>query len=162
MNGVRIVAQSLCAALILSGVFSMLSPAKSMERVWKFCLSLFLLCSLVFPFLQGGLEFSWDFSKEVPDYRTETFTAGMEQSLGQLVQRRIEQELSQSYAQQGLPVEDVTVQIHIGDEGSIDISEIQLRLAAGATVQQRQAAAELTQKEAGVEPQITQAPEASH
>lgn len=153
MNGVRVVAQSFCMALILSGIFSMLSPGRSMEKVWRFCLSLFLLCSLVFPFLQGGLDFSWDFSREIPASQTEPLQSGMEQSLKEVAQQKIASQLMLQYEKEHLAVEKVEVSIHIEDEESIDISEIQIQLAPGA-LGQKQAVVELTQKEAGVTPTI--------
>lgn len=53
MEQIKQWAVNICITLVVTGVFSMLIPHGSMEKVMKFATSVFFLCCLLLPFFTG-------------------------------------------------------------------------------------------------------------
>jgi hypothetical protein len=152
---VRDYALSLCMTLIATGIFSMLIPGKSMEKVLKFALSLFFLSCLVLPVLQGEVRFSFtdsDLSEWDTQYPEELEQKSNEAFL-KLTETNLSHEIELLLEVKGIKTEKIEVSIHIDEENNIDISKCDIYLSGGQNIVAGDLAFYL-QKETGVKPNL--------
>lgn len=146
---------TICITLVITGIFSILVPNTTMEKTLKFAVSLFFISSLILPFTQGDLDFSFsDFSIEQTEVKNEALETSMQNSFTAITQKKIENQLLTKLELEGLPAKKITVRINIDADNSITISKLSVTLAEEYREKQGDVVA-LTQKETGVSPDVS-------
>lgn len=140
MDAVRMLGMSLCVTVAATALFSMLIPDSKLERVLRFAVSLFFLCSLTAPFVSGGIPFQFHWDMEV----SPSSFAPLEQSISDqfvsLAESNLETAVLDLLDTQGIPVQKVMVETTIAGDGSISISRVDIVLSSegfgeGETIQ---------------------------
>lgn len=159
MNGIKTMAASICLTLLACGIFSLLIPKSNLEKVMKFALGVFFLSSVVFPFTQGNLDFSFSFSSTSLEFSDRTVEEGVEQSLIGIGQQKVTAEIEAILEKNNVRFEKVETQIHIDEENNITISKIKISLPRSGHLQTpsgnlmtTKEIADLVEKEAGIRP----------
>ena len=156
MDTVRSVAASLCVTLIATGIFSMLLPNAGWNRFAKFGVRLFLLLSLVSPFLSGNID--WDLA--AASYQTEadavrSALSGLsERQLLETFAANLEESARETLESAGIVPDKIAAAVHIADEQRIDISELNITLPEEEKSRGDQAS-QLIAEAFGTEPQLT-------
>lgn len=155
MELIKDYALSLCMTLIGTGIFSMLIPGKSMEKVLKFALSLFFLSCLVLPVLEGEVSFSFSDSglSNLDTENQKNLEAQSEEVFLNLAEDNIAHEIELLLEVKGVQAEEIEVSIHIDEENNIDINKCDIYLNGDQDV----TAGDLSfylQKETGIKPNI--------
>ena len=153
MDMVRDYALSLCMTLIATGIFSMLIPGKSMEKVLKFALSLFFLSCLVLPVLQGEVRFSFTDSDLSDTQYPEELEQKSNEAFLKLTETNLSHEIELLLEVKGIKTEKIEVSIHIDEKNNIDISKCDIYLSGGQNIVAGDLAFYL-QKETGVKPNL--------
>lgn len=144
---------SLCTTLAATGIFSLLVSGRQMEKVMRFLLSLFLLNSLLFPFVNGELEDLSFPKQETDNFYGEALEQQWEEQFLSLTEIQIAHEVENILILQGISPEKVEVEIHIGAENNITINKCMVYLSGEETFSQGDLSYEL-QKEVGVKPEF--------
>ena len=155
MDTVRSVAASLCVTLIATGIFSMLLPNAGWNRFAKFGVRLFLLLSLVSPFLSGNID--WDLA--AASYQPEA--DAVRSALSELSERQLletfaanlEESARETLESAGIVPDKIAAAVHIADEQRIDITAIEITLPEGQRARAEEAAG-LISETFGMQPQI--------
>lgn len=153
MSGIKEVITMICLILITTGVFSILVPKSSMEKVMKFAISLFFLAGIVIPIVQG----KFDFSFEIDEIQGAEYQAQIEENTKNTItilsEKKIESEVKKILKENDINCTKVDISIHIDKDDSIDISKFIVTLSKEevldlTTVEQ------LIVKEVGVKPNV--------
>ena len=134
MDTIRSTAVSLCATLVVTGIFSMLLPEGGWNRYARFAVRLFLLLSLVLPFAGGDfrLDLESGSSWEEPAGNAGEMEALAEEQLLRNFTANLELAGEQALEEAGIPFQKIEVTVHIADEQRIDITNIRITLEPGA------------------------------
>lgn len=108
---------NICITLIISVIFSMLSPKGSMGKFFKITLAIFIFLSFIYPFK------STDINLAFPEFNIEEFENGQESAYSNLICASIENQLetggyasckakvSINYSEDEIKINRVSVQI---------------------------------------------------
>lgn len=153
MEFVQSVGASVCVALVVTGILSVLIPGKTMEKTVQMAVGLFFLCSIVFPIAQGDWKALLDW--EAPEAVEEP--AGLSQTVDErvlaLTGQNLEEQVGLLLQQQGIETRQVDVGVHIGEDNSITITEIRIILP-GSGILNAPAAEELVEEQLGIRPEV--------
>ena len=155
MDTIRSTAVSLCATLVVTGIFSMLLPEGGWNRYARFAVRLFLLLSLVLPFAGGDfrLDLESGSSWEEPAGNAGEMEALAEEQLLRNFAANLELAGEQALEEAGIPFQKIEVTVHIADEQRIDISELNITLPEEEKSRGDQASG-LIKEAFGVEPRL--------
>lgn len=153
MNGIRMIAESVCITLIITGIFSLLIPSNTLEKVIKFAIGLFFISSLVLPFTKQQLDFSFDFQQEQQSMQNQMLEQGVENYFITIAEQKLESQIQTLLESNQIFPESVRFQIHIAEDNSIDINEICVTLSEKYQFEQEKVIS-LIEKEAGLVPKV--------
>lgn len=151
MEGIRAIALSLCATVVITAILFLLLPSEKFRGVLKFSVGLFFLCGILSPFVQEDLSFSFNLpvsSQTAPAVQTTAAAFGY---LIELVETNVEQSLYTAAEQQGCEADRIEVEAHIEEDGSIYIDQI---IAQPNNPQNESALKECIHTHTGVLPKI--------
>lgn len=155
MELIKNYALSLCMTLIAAGIFSMLIPGKSMEKVLKFAISLFFLSCLALPVLKGDVTFSFS-DDDLPKWDTgyqEELEQKSDESFLKLCETNIAHELRLLLELKEVQSEKIEIDIHIDEDRNITINKCDIYLAKNQDISVGDLSFYL-QKETGIKPNI--------
>lgn len=126
MDGLRYIGISICTVTAATAIFSMLMPAKKLERVLRFSISLFFLIGLISPFFNKKLDFyipldDIELSAQAP------ISSKMDESILSLTQTRLEAELERELFKNKISPVKIKAVIstnHNNGENSISIKQL--------------------------------------
>lgn len=153
MDGIRTVATSICFTLICTGVFSILVPGKGMERVLKFAIGLFFLSSLVLPFTQNHLDFSFSMSRSDREPETQNLEQSFQRNFIELAKRNLELEIDRILNENQIESEKTEITVNINADNSIDITKIVIQIPEDIRSETGKITG-LIEKEVGILPEI--------
>lgn len=78
---------TICTTLIISIIFSLLTPKGNMGKFFKIILSTFILLSFIYPISQNSFDFT------LPDFQLESVEAQEEESYKNLIEAQIDEAL---------------------------------------------------------------------
>ena len=114
-------ASGICAAAVISAAVTALIPSGNLEKSVKTVISVFLICSLVMPFVKGNIAINGDISKNIEEYE------GAENALLDEAQRQTEGFMKNSVveilSENGITCEDVIIQSDMKD-GELSIVSV--------------------------------------
>lgn len=114
-------AAGICAAAVISAAVTALIPSGNLEKSVKTVVSVFLICSLVMPFVKGNVAINGDISKNIEEYE-ETENALLDEA-----QRQTEEFMKNSVveilSENGIICEDVIIQSDMKD-GELSIVSV--------------------------------------
>ena len=154
MAWVQSVAGSVCAALVLTGLFSVLIPGRSMERTVRMVVGLFFLCSVAFPVAQGDWDevlAGWDAPQAAEE--PSALSGTVEERVLALTEENLEEQAALLLEQNGIEVRQVEAGVHIEEDNSIRINRMRI-LLAGQSVLRAPAAEELITEQFGFRPEV--------
>ena len=153
MEQIKEWAVNVCITLIATGVFSMLIPQGSMEKVMRFGVSTFFLCCLILPFLFGMPLFDWE-TEVSASIRTEELEEGMEEQMKELSRYNIEQVINRLLSQEEIQAEKIEADIHISEENRVFINSVTVVLAAEQKDKMSKVKEQI-KEQLGIEPKVT-------
>ena len=155
MDMIRQWALSICVTVVAATIFSMLIPNGSMEKVVRFAVSLFFLVSLLSPFIGGRIDWNIDFNTEAMEQQdTVPLQESIDRQMTTIVENRLEASVTQLLAGIDVEPEKIEIQVNVGEDNSICISRLVLRLGQKDQNKGREAS-DLLKKEVGVTPEIS-------
>ena len=141
-------ALSLCFAAVVCGMVSILAPMGGQSKALSFVVSVFFLFCLVSPF--SKIDFS-DFEElglQLNPLEEGGYTKSYEDLLIKEFSSNVQKLIEDKLAEQNIPAEDVQIFINKSDDGSIQISEVILKLpGANSKESARKIVAELLKME---------------
>jgi len=153
MEQIKEWAVNVCITLIATGVFSMLIPQGSMEKVMRFGVSTFFLCCLILPFWVGMPSFDWE-TEVSASIRTEELEEGMEEQMKELSRYNIEQVIDRLLSQEEIQAEKIEADIHISEENRVFINSVTVVLAAEQKDKMSKVKEQI-KEQLGIEPKVT-------
>lgn len=134
MDSIRNIAASLCIALVITCIFTMLLPGKGWNQFARFAVRLFFLLCLVTPFLGGGGKLDFD---------ADQYFSGQEErqkDLAQLTQRQLQESFEENLrraaweilTRNGIAPEKIQVETYISPDQHIDIISLNVTLKGEA------------------------------
>jgi hypothetical protein len=153
METIRSIGASICITLVVTGIFSMLMPSRTMEKIIRFAVGLFFLSSLILPFASG--DFSFDLS--VPEWEDtqpgESLTQQVQNSTIRVSEQKVE-ELAESLLEaEGIVPQKVTATINIEQDNRITITKLSIVLGL-ENVLQKQKASDCLEEQMGIVPEF--------
>ena len=128
MNEIKKWAVNVCVTLAATGVFSMLIPHGSMEKVMKFAVSVFFLSCLLFPFVTDLPRLQWN-ALESAGTPYENVQETMNRQFLELSRKRIEHIVRQILDTEGIQPEKIIADIHISEDNSVSINKVTVTLS---------------------------------
>ncbi len=127
MEGLRQWAITVCCTLIAGGIFTLLIPKEKFGKVMRFTIGLFFIISLISPFATVDIkadfsEYAWN---EYQD-NTQSFSAQVQEQYQNLVAKNLETSLMRQCREKGLYPEKITVDVHIGEDNCISITNVEV------------------------------------
>lgn len=154
MEIVRNFAISICITIVATGIFSMLIPNGTMEKVVKFTVSLFFLLSIIIPFVTGLKDFKVEYvSGEVLQENNKQLENNINENILNITKSKLEQSIVDILKKNDILVKKVFVDINIIDKSSIDISKIEIYIDSEQKDKQNQIE-QIIKKEVEVTPEI--------
>lgn len=150
MDGIRSWAFAVCAAAVCTAVMNMLLPQGSEKRIFKTVLSLFMLCSILSPILSTDFsalstEYEFGESRAQNDITGELLSLSADE-----IKNAIIRDAEEVLAEKGVSAENISVEVNILSDGSINISRFSLRIRGGNSEEIKQSIAQKT----GLSPEI--------
>lgn len=62
MEQIKMIATSICVTAVITGIFTLLVPNNSFDKVMRFSISLFFIAAIVSPIFTQGLKFDFNFN----------------------------------------------------------------------------------------------------
>lgn len=154
MEVVRNFGISICITIVATGIFSILIPNGTMEKVVKFTVSLFFLLSLIIPFVNGLKNFKINYiSNDITTQSNKNLENNINQNIINITKSKLEQSIFDILKKNDILIKKVSVDINIIDKSSIDISKIEIYIDSQQKDYQIKIK-ELIKKEVEVTPQI--------
>lgn len=150
MDGIRSWAFAVCAAAVCAAVMNMLLPKGSEKRIFKTVLSLYMLCSILSPILSTDFsalstEYEFGESRAQNDITGELLSLSADE-----IKNAIIRDTEEVLAEKGVSAENISVEVNISPDGSINISRFSLRIRGGNSEEIKQSIAQKT----GLSPEI--------
>lgn len=153
MGGIKSIVTMVCLTLIITGIFSILVPKSSMERVMKFAISLFFLAGVVIPIAKGEFKFSFDTQQiKATEYQTK-IKENTKDTITILSEKKLESKIKSLLQENNINCTKVDINIHINKNDSIDISKFIVTLSKDSNLD-LMTVERLIVKEVGVKPKI--------
>lgn len=153
MDTVRSIGASICITLAVTGIFSMLMPSRTMEKVIRFAVGLFFLSSLILPFTTG--DFSVDLT--IPEWeeslQTKQLTDQVKNSTVTVSQQKVERLAESLLKAEGITPQKVTATINIEEDNSITITKLSIVLRL-EDIFQKQKASDCLENQMGIVPEF--------
>lgn len=150
MDGIRSWAFAVCTAAVCAAVMNMLLPQGSEKRIFKTVLSLFMLCSILSPILSTDFsalstEYEFGESRAQNDITGELLSLSADE-----IKNAIIRDTEEVLAEKGVSAENISVEVNISPDGSINISRFSLRIRGENSEEIKQSIAQKT----GLSPEI--------
>lgn len=137
-------ALSLCFAAVVCGIISILSPTGGQSKALGFVVSVFFLFCLVSPFSKIDFSGFEELGLQIDPLEEGGYTKSYEELLIKEFSSNVQKLIEDKLSEQNIMAEDVQIFINKNEDGSIQISEVKLRLSDGNDQESaRKAVAEL-------------------
>lgn len=128
MEQLRAAVLAVCMLSAAVGLITLIRPGRVLERQVRFLVSLLFVVSLTAPFLHMEVPSSLgELQAREAQAHADAITAEMEAQMLAQTQMLAADALQELLAAQGITCEEITVQAHIGENGSIYLSEVSVR-----------------------------------
>ena len=127
--------KNLCLALIVVSILEMLLPNNKTKKYVKMVMGLYILFSIIAPFVENSSELKFDIEDLYEKYLTETSTisentdqASMDNRLNELYKEKLEKDITQKLDEEGYIVEECNVKAHISnDDNGIELITLKIK-----------------------------------
>ncbi len=122
---------SVCAACTCGAIAYMLSPDGNLQKIYKFCVNLFFLFSVITPFFMGG---GMDFSVEDLDIQSDlsarqAYSEKLDEQVLGVFALNLENSVKQELSSMGIEAQKISINLNIEEDNSICITQIELYTA---------------------------------
>lgn len=153
MDAVRSWAMSVCLAALAAGIAGMLAPRGNLEKILKFAVSLFFLCSVLVPLFSLRHIRLPDVAVSAPSGQTSFTSAVEEMSLSQ-VRESLAAQVKTVCTDLGVTPVSVEVEVEKNQDGAYDPKSAHITLSADQMGRAAAVAAAVKEK-LGFEAQVT-------
>lgn len=127
--------KNLCLALIVVSILEMLLPNNKTKKYVKMVMGLYILFSIIAPFVENSSELKFDIEDLYEKYSTETSTisestdqTSMDDRLNELYKEKLEKDIVQKLDEEGYIVEECNVKAHISnDDNGIELITLKIK-----------------------------------
>ena len=127
--------KNLCLALIVVSILEMLLPNNKTKKYVKMVMGLYILFSIIAPFVENSNELKFDIEDLYEKYSTETSTisestdqTSMDNRLNELYKEKLEKDIVQKLDEEGYIVEECNVKAHIyNDDNGIELITLKIK-----------------------------------
>lgn len=127
--------KNLCLALIVVSILEMLLPNNKTKKYVKMVMGLYILFSIIAPFVENSSELKFDIEDLYEKYSTETSTisestdqTSMDNRLNELYKEKLEKDIVQKLDEEGYIVEECNVKAHISnDDNGIELITLKIK-----------------------------------
>lgn len=127
--------KNLCLALIVVSILEMLLPNNKTKKYVKMVMGLYILFSIIAPFVENSSELKFDIEDLYEKYSTETSTisestdqTSMDNRLNELYKEKLEKDIAQKLDEEGYIVEECNVKAHISnDDNGIELITLKIK-----------------------------------
>lgn len=127
--------KNLCLALIVVSILEMLLPNNKTKKYVKMVMGLYILFSIIAPFVENSSELKFDIEDLYEKYSTETSTisestdqTSMDNRLKELYKEKLEKDIVQKLDEEGYIVEECNVKAHISnDDNGIELITLKIK-----------------------------------
>lgn len=127
--------KNLCLALIVVSILEMLLPNNKTKKYVKMVMGLYILFSIIAPFVENSSELKFDIEDLYEKYLTETLTisestdqTSMDNRLNELYKEKLEKDIVQKLDEEGYIVEECNVKAHIyNDDNGIELITLKIK-----------------------------------
>jgi len=125
MEEIKNWAFSVCCASIAGGILNLLLPEGNVQKIYKTVFCVFFLC-IIFSPLSEIKTVKIDFS-ENENFPEENFHENeFMQNSAEYIQNELVKSVNEILSEENLSAEDISVNVNISEEGSIDINKFAL------------------------------------
>lgn len=132
MDGLQQWAFSICASVLIAGVFSILAPKGSMEKLLRLVVSVFLIMALFSPFIKSGKLTLPSFSEQDAAGQYED-AKDLEQAINEQMAKQMEAsikgQITACLKKNGADGAKVRVSMDIDSDGRIKMNEIMILIS---------------------------------
>lgn len=129
MEGLQQWALSICASVLIAGLFSVLVPKGSMEKLLRLVVAAFLVMALASPLIQKGSFssiFSFEESAENKLKETKTLEQSINEQMAAQMETTVKNQIAACLKKLGTENEKVRVSMDIAEDGRIQMNEIMI------------------------------------
>lgn len=127
--------KNLCLALIVVSILEMLLPNNKTKKYVKMVMGLYILFSIIAPFVENSNELKFDIEDLYEKYSTETSTTSestdqtsMDNRLNELYKEKLEKDIVQKLDEEGYIVEECNVKAHISnDDNGVELITLKIK-----------------------------------
>lgn len=127
--------KNLCLALIVVSILEMLLPNNKTKKYVKMVMGLYILFSIIAPFVENSSELKFNIEDLYEKYSTETSTisestdqTSMDNRLNELYKEKLEKDIVQKLDEEGYIVEECNVKAHIyNDDNGIELITLKIK-----------------------------------
>ena len=127
--------KNLCLALIVVSILEMLLPNNKTKKYVKMVMGLYILFSIIAPFVENSSELKFDIEDLYEKYSTETSTisentdqTSMDNRLNELYKEKLEKDIVQKLDEEGYIVEECNIKAHISnDDNGIELITLKIK-----------------------------------
>ena len=127
--------KNLCLALIVVSILEMLLPNNKTKKYVKMVMGLYILFSIIAPFVENSSELKFNIEDLYEKYSTETSTisestdqTSMDNRLNELYKEKLEKDIVQKLDEEGYIVEECNVKAHISnDDNGIELITLKIK-----------------------------------
>ena len=163
MDALKEWAVCLCIATLVGAIVHMLSPSGSMEKILRIVISIFFICAVVSPFLEGkGIKIKLEDSlsgKE--DSSLSDIKGNINKQITSQSKKQIENLIRQQMKKQGINEGQIFINMDIDDKGSILIKKIEVVIPDNAA-SKKSALTDSIKKELGIDVTVLSESEAKN
>ena len=124
MEGIRLIGVSICITMVVTSIFSMLTPDSKLDKMLKFSISLFFLTSLISPFVNNKLDFHIDISDITQTQQDKQLSQGVASQFITIAIENLEHSVENLLIRKKINPKKVEVLINISEDDSISISKL--------------------------------------
>ena len=141
MDGIRLWAFSICSAAVVGTIVYMIFPKGKLEKIFRFTVTLFFLCSLFSPLIvrTTGFSLNFDFLEpeehQVPENQELDYT--LEEQIEHAFRQNLTQLIEKSLQEIEIKADKILLDIHIESDNSIIIDQITIYLPSDPGTQKR-------------------------
>ena len=125
--------KNLCLALIVVSILEMILPNNKTKKYVKMVMGMYILFSIIAPFVENKNELKFDVENLYRQYSTETSATTevvdqttMDSKLNELYEEKIEKNIIQKTEELGYEIDSCNVKAHISDQDT-GIEQIYIR-----------------------------------
>ncbi len=125
MEQIKSLALTICVTAVATGIFSLLIPNNSFEKVMRFSVSLFFIIGIASPILSKDIfSFSLDLSNLKPPPEITAFKADTDNQFVNLAVSNIEKDIKASLEQVDLDIKTVRVLVNQQENKTVSIDKV--------------------------------------